>query len=358
MSKKKLKLRRRANTKLGAAPGTIKVDQRSPAPIIDVYRYTADQIEHLSNLRTRDIPSPQANQTTWVNIVGLGDSKIIRELGEKFQIHPLALEDVVNTHQRPKLETYENQLYVVLRMPSFNEEIDLEQISLFVGDHYVLTWQERSGDCFEPIRLRLQTSRSHRLLGNDFLAYALIDAVVDSFFPILNDYHDAIDRIEDELDGPEMRNQIMRDLHRLRSNIRLLRRTARSHQNVIRDLLTDESSFIGPETRLHLRDVSDHAFMLIESLDSARDSCTDLQEFYMSTVSMRTNEVMKVLTIIATIFMPLSFVAGVYGMNFSNEASRWNMPETQWTFGYPMVLTLMALISTLMAFFFRRRGWI
>ncbi len=359
MSKKKLKLRRRANTKLGTAPGTINVDAQSPVPVIDVYRYDANEIEHFENIRPKDIPAPQANKTIWVNIVGFGDTKVVREVAAKFKIHPLAMEDIVNTHQRPKLEAYEDQLYVVLRMANFDGDLELEQVSLFVGDHYILTWQERAGDCFEPIRLRLQSrQRQVRLQGHDFLAYALIDAVVNSFFPILNEYHDAIDRIEDTLDDPDMRNRIMRELHRLRSNIRLLRRSAQSHQNVIRDLLIHESHVIGAETRLHLRDVSDHALLLIDSLESARDSCTDLQDLYMSTVSMRMNEVMKVLTIIATIFMPLSFIAGLYGMNFSTDASPWNMPETQWTFGYPFVLALMLLVGGTMVVYFRRKEWI
>ena len=297
-----------------------------------------------------------------MNIIGLGNKEVILKIATQFGLHGLAVEDVVNTHQRPKFEEYVDHFYAVLRLPSHVDGLYREQISIFVGKDYVLTWQEHSGDCFQPIRERLKsTKRMIRQLGSDFLAYALIDTIVDSYFPVLEHYTGELDQIEDELGDEENGDSLKRnpivDLYRLRSEVRVLRRDAWAHRELVRSLIANESNVITDETRLHLRDVLDHTHHLVDLAEACRDSCNDLHDLCFTFMSMRMNEVMKVLTIIATIFMPLSFIAGLYGMNFDSSVSGWNMPETRWYFGYPFALLLMLTISVSMLMFFKQRGW-
>lgn len=368
MVTRKRRKRRRRNVRPGAPPGTIVIDKKAPAPQIDVIQFNDEHIRCHENIAVADMPPLVDEMVTWINIVGLGDKQIVEQVAERFDIHALAIEDVVNTHQRPKLESFPDHLYIVLQMPRrevSHEEprkqdvFDLEQVSMFVGARYVLTWQERNDDCFSRIRERLRTSRRQiRQQGSDFLAYSLIDAIIDSFFPILNQYSDAVDAIEELLMEANGDYPVMRELHILRSEIRDLRRSAWSHRDVARNLMAYEGDLLSDETRLHLRDVADHTMQLVDLLETSRDSCAGLQELYMSYVSMRMNEVIKVLTIIATIFIPLGFVAGVYGMNFSHDASPLNMPETQWYYGYPFALAMMLVVALGMLVFFRHRGWI
>lgn len=355
------------------------VDQKALTPEIDVIQFNSEYFQQHDNVAATAIPKLTDRTVTWINIVGLGNKRIIEQVAERFNIHALAIEDVVNTHQRPKLESFSDHLYIVLRMPKREMALsvgasektasdkpqtqepafDLEQISIFVGTRYVLTWQERDGDCFSRIRDRLRLSHGQiRQHGSDFLAYSLIDAIIDAFFPVLNKYSDALDDIEELLTEANGDYPVMKHLHVLRSDIRNLRRNAWSHRDVLRSLMAYEGELLSAETRLHLRDVADHTLQLVDLLETNRESCGDLQELYMSYVSMRMNEVMKVLTIIATIFIPLGFLAGVYGMNFSNEASPYNMPETEWYYGYPAALAMMLAVALAMLFYFRRRGWI
>lgn len=343
----------------GTAPGTIAIDKDSPRPVIEVIQFNQDHLSRKQNVSPSKIPGLSDDRVTWINIVGLGDKQVIEQVAAKFDIHDLAVEDVVNTHQRPKVERFSDHLYIVLQMTSRNDHLKREQISMFVGDRFVLTWHERSGDCFEAIRDRLQsTNRLLRHRGNDFLAYALIDAIIDSYFPVMSQYSDILDEIEDGLAVAKAPLELIQRLHHVRSDIRDLRRIAWSHRDVVRELIEHDGELLSDETRFHLRDVADHTLRLVEMMESNRDSCSDLQDLYISTVSLRMNEVMKVLTIIATLFMPLGFIAGLYGMNFSPEASPWNMPETHWYFGYPMALGIMIAVSIGMLFYFRRLGWI
>lgn len=355
------RIRRRRPIKVvpGQAPGTISVDIQAPKPAIDVYEYDANRVDHLRDVAVDRIPQPNAKTNLWVNVVGLGDQDVIRQIGRRFGIHHLSLEDVVNTHQRPKFEVFTDHLYIITRIPLPDGEGGSEQISLFVGRGYVLTWQERTGDCFDPIRQRLQLkSRSVRQYGSDFLAYALVDSVIDSYFPLINQYNARLDDIEDDLERADTLTRSSRAIHEIRSDVRQLRRAAWSHRDVVRSWMAYEGPFTSEETQIHLRDVADHAIRVVELLEQCRESCSDLRDLHMSAASMRMNEVMKVLTVIATIFMPLSFIAGLYGMNFSTEASPWNMPETNWYFGYPLVCFVMLSIAAGMIGFFLRKGWI
>jgi len=331
-------------------------------PTIDVFRFNAKKVERLDTCEPDALPDVRDDDDTltWVNVIGLGDRNVLEQVADHFNLHDLAMEDVAKTHQRPKLEEYSDHLYLVLRLPSREQELEREQISLFVGKNFVLTWQEHVGDCFAPVRERIESpKRKIRSRGSDYLAYALIDAIVDAYFPVMSVYADNLDRIEDSLTdtGAGASNPIAQ-LHHLRTDIRLLRRDAWSHREVLRTLISYEGDLLTDETRLHLRDVLDHTLHLVELTESSRDSCGDLHDLYMSSVSMRMNEVMQVLTIIATIFIPLSFIAGLYGMNFDSATSPWNMPETHWYLGYPFALSLMTLVAAIMLLYFRRRGWL
>lgn len=347
----------------GTPPGAFVISDTAERPVIDVIQFNADELNHWENCGLDSLPKRKTGTVTWMNIVGLGDKDVVLRIADQYGLHDLAVEDVVNTHQRPKFEEYEDHFYTVLRLPSHVELLDREQISIFVGKDFVLTWQEHSGDCFRPIRDRLKSKkRMIRSLGSDFLAYALIDTIVDSYFPVLEHYTAELDRIEDELadelKGDAAKRDPIIELYGLRTEIRMLRRDAWAHRELVRTLIADESNIISDETRLHLRDVLDHTHHLVELAEACRDSCNDLHDLCFTFMSVRMNEIMKVLTIIATIFMPLGFITGLYGMNFDTSVSSWNMPETRWYFGYPFAIALMLAISAAMLLFFRRRGWL
>jgi magnesium transporter len=293
-------------------------------------------------------------------VIGLGHAEIIRRLGELFQLHSLALEDVVNVHQRPKIDPYGQQLYMVsriLRYTDQSEHLESEQISIFLGPKYLITFQERPGDCFDAVRDRIRKSVGNaRGYGADYLAYALLDAIIDSYFPLLERFVDDLDHVEDlVIANPSPRVTEM--LHHLRSELLLLRRSIGPHRECLNQLVRGDYPLITAETRLFLRDCYDHTFQLIELLEVYREICLDLRDYYVSMVSNRMNEIMKVLTVIATIFMPLSFVTSLYGMNFNPRVAG-NMPELNLPYAYVGVLLLMSSIAVGMLLYFHRLGWI
>jgi magnesium transporter len=264
---------------------------------------------------------------------------------------------VVNVHQRAKVEEYGDHLYIVLRMVGPGEHLETEQLSLFLGRNFVLTFQERPGDCFEPVRARLRHSRGRmRDTGADYLAYALIDAIVDAYFPVVDDCGERLEELDEQMSAGHS-HDAMAVLHHLRGELMLLRRAIRPLRDELVNLMPDPNALIRPETQFYLRDCYDHTVQLIDLLDTYRELCSDLRDFHLSAVSNRMNEIMKVLTIIATLFMPLSFIAGVYGMNF-NTALPGNMPELNWPYGYVLSLGLMLLVAGGMVAFFWRRGWL
>lgn len=364
--KKTLKPTRRSRTESrpGQAPGTISVDAHSLMSRVHVTVFDRDSINEIADASVSDIPTANDNATIWVDVTGLGDESVIKAVADHFGVHKLSLEDVVSTHQRPKLEVFDDHLFIVARMPQYktpqhDDELKMEQVSLFIGKGYVLTWQEYAGDCFTAVRERLRTpTRAVRQHESDFLAYALIDSIVDSYFPLINQLGDELEQIEDDLAGPEGLDNLMRRLFRIRSDVRALRRVSWSHRDTVRSWMGYSGPFTSEATQLHLRDVYDHSIRIVELLEGCREACSDLRDLHMSTASMRMNEVMKVLTVIATIFMPLGFIAGLYGMNFATDSSPWNMPETQWYLGYPFALFVMAGVAIGMLVFFRRKGWI
>ena len=344
----------------GTAPGTLQApEQRVEEIRIRVIRYSPEGIEDVEVPGVEECAAyrPAAGQAagggaTWIDVIGLHDVELVARLGECFGLHPLALEDVVNTGQRPKADDYDDHLYCVLR--NFHaDSVNLvsEQISLFLMPGLVLTFQEMEGDAFEPVRERLRRGKGRiRRMGADYLAYALIDALIDQFFPILESRGERIEALEDELiEDPTP--ETLQKIYRMRRELLLLRRAAWPEREVLSALQREETALMSREVKPFLRDAYDHTVQVLEILETYRELAGSMLDVYLSSLSHRMNEVMKVLTIIATIFIPLTFVAGVYGMNFEH------MPELAWPWAYPAVMALMAVIGIGLVVYFRRRGW-
>ena len=353
------KPRFRRLTPAGARPGTIQVHPEAPRPTIRVIRFGPQSIDDQDHVTFDELPKLlDKYPVTWIDVTGLGDAEVIGNIGALFGFHRLALEDVVHVHQRPKVEDFDDYLFIVARMPATTIPFAIEQLSMFVGKNYIVTWQESPGDCFGMVRERLQSpGRPIRNTNADYLAYALLDAIVDAYFPVLEEYGRRIDLLDDLVSrstDPDCMDQI----HTVRADVRGLLRAAWPHRELVRRLSESQNELISEDTRTHLRDIYDHTLQILDLLESYRESCADLREFYMSAVSNRMNEVMKLLTIIATIFIPLSFIAGVYGMNFDPQASPWAMPELRSYWGYPATLAVMVVGGLGMLTYFWRKGWI
>lgn len=358
-SRKRRKSLIRRRTAPGAPPGTIKPDPASPQPNLKLIAYGPDGFEEKSEATLSDVVRClEKYSVTWLNVDGLGNDTVVAEVGRLFHLHPLALEDVVNTHQRAKVEEYENYLFITARMINHFERIETEQLSLFLGKNFVITFQEFPGDSFDQVRDSLRKGRTQlRQAGPDYLAYALIDAVIDAFFPALDAYGEALDYLEAEVVATPDLSTIAR-IHDIKNDLILLRRAIWPQREALNALLRDQNVMIQNETRLHLRDCYDHTIQIIDLVEVYRDIASGLTDLYVSSVSNRMNEVMKVLTIIATIFIPLTFVTSVYGMNFNTQVSPWNMPELDAYFGYVGVWAIMILIAGAMLYFFSRKGWL
>ncbi|HUT50087.1 MAG TPA: magnesium/cobalt transporter CorA [Alphaproteobacteria bacterium] len=343
----------------GSPPGTLVAHPEAVAPKIDVIRYGPDQLDEPTAGPADELRAGiGALPVTWINVSGHGDLDLLRSIGKAFGLHRLSLADVVNIHQRPKAEIYEGYLFIVTRMPRGGNGTETEQITMVLGENFVLTFQERAGDCFEPVRKRLRRKRGRiRDAGADYLAYALLDAVIDGFYPVLEECGERLATLEDEIIAAPSRGAIT-DVHHLKHDLLMLRRAIWPQREMINSLLRDEGELISETTRIYLRDCYDHAVQLMDVVETYREIASALVDVYLSSISARLNEVMKVLTIIATIFIPLSFIASVYGMNFDPKASPWNMPELGWRYGYPFALFLMVAVAGGLLYYFRRRGWL
>lgn len=358
-SRRRLKPRIRRRSAPGTQPGTLSVAADALETRIDVIAYDRDRILE----QTVHDPAKLADiirgwPAVWVNVVGLGTEQTLLAIAQLFRIHPLALEDVVNVHQRAKIDPYEHNVYCVLRMPRPASDQLTEQLSLFLGKDYVVTFQEGPGDCFQVVRDRLKHEQSmlRQEARADYLAYRLIDAVVDAYFPVLEDIGNHLDELDDRA-ATGQRPPAFGELHGVKREILMLRRAVWPLRDALSVLRAEATPLVSEQTRVYLRDCYDHAVQLIDLLESYRDISSDLRDFYLSSISNRMNEVMKTLTVIATIFIPLSFIASLYGMNF-DTSSPWNMPELHWRFGYPLVLAVMATIAGAMLLGFKRRGWL
>ncbi|MEJ2217178.1 MAG: magnesium/cobalt transporter CorA [Gemmatimonadota bacterium] len=351
-------LRRRSA--VGAAPGTLVSDPEAPPPVIRAMGYDASKLEEFEIRDVADLRDLQSRfATLWVNIDGVGRADVVEQVGEIFGLHRLALEDVMNVHQRAKVEEYPTHLYVVSRMARVNgDRLDTEQVSLFLGDGFVVTFQEHPGDSLEPVRERLRGGRGRiRMAGADYLAYALVDAIIDGYYPVLEVYGDWIESLETEvIERP--RDEIVGVIHDARRDVLALRHAIWPMREAIAVLYREPIDRIAEDTRLYLRDAYDHTVQIIDLLENYRELASALLDVYLSSLSNRMNEVMKVLTIIATIFIPLTFIAGIYGMNFSPESSPWNMPELHWYWGYPATLGVMLVVAIGLVFYFHHKKWI
>lgn len=348
----------RRRSPVGAPPGTLISHPDATPPVLRVIGYGADMFEETEVASPAELSALRARwPTLWIDATGVGDADAVAEIGEIFGLHRLALEDVVNVHQRPKVEEYPDTLFAVARMVSLTERVDTEQVSLFLGPDWVLTFQEREGDVWEPVRDRLRAGRGRiRAAGADYLLYALLDAVVDGYYPVLEEFGSRLEFLEEEvIEDP--REDLVGIIHAARRDVLALRQSVWPMREAVGQLYRDEFRLISDESRIYLRDAYDHTVQVIELLESYREMASALLEVYLSSVSHRMNEVMKVLTIIATIFIPLTFIAGIYGMNFDPASSPWNMPELGWYWGYPAALGLMAVIAVGLVWFFWRKGW-
>jgi magnesium transporter len=292
---------------------------------------------------------------TWLNIDGVHQIEMLEQVGQHFGLHPLVLEDIASTSQRPKMEDFDDYIFVVLRMLRFDEkenETKTEQISLLLGPDFVISFQEKEGDVFDSIRERIRNNKGRiRKMGADYLAYALIDAVVDNYFMILEKLGETIEEIEEKL-VTNPTSETLHTLHDLKREMVFLRKSVWPLREVINRLERSESPLINKSTYVYLRDVYDHTIQVIDAVETFRDMLSGMLDIYLSSVSNRMNEVMKVLTIIATIFIPLTFIAGIYGMNFRY------MPELEQAWSYPTILILMLIMAIVMLVYFRRKKWI
>lgn len=348
---------RRRNTP-GAAPGTLMPDPQAPKPVLRAIAYGPDHIIE----RTLSSPGEcrelmQQHPVVWLNVDGLGDVAVIKELGEIFGLHPLALEDVINTYQRPKVDPYDEHLFIVAREMSWSDHLEHEQFSMFLGKNFVLSFQEHSGDCFDPIRERLRSKDSRfRRLGPDYLAYTLLDATVDSYFPIVECIGDHLEELEPSLLACPRQSDVTR-LQRIKRDLFTIRRAAWPLREALNILVRDESPYITADTRMFLRDCVDHTIQILDFVETDRELCADLMDVYLWSVSHKLNQVMKVLTIISTIFIPLTFLAGVYGMNFHTDQPL-NMPELGWSHGYVLFWIVCIVIAAGLLAMFWGLGWL
>lgn len=345
----------------GTGPGTLRVAEKIPEDAYRIYLvdYNADSFQEKDDATVDQCKASLALETrTWVHVQGSITPGTLAQLGESFTLHALALEDVLNVGQRPKVDFHEDHLFVVLSLPqSIDSEIAVSQVSLFLGEDYLITFCSDERDPFEPLRKRLRNQQGKlRTMEVDHLLYAVFDVVVDEAYPILELISDRIESLEDAvLTRPDQ--AVLNAIHVTKRELLSLRRRLWPHREVINSLLRDDDRWISDQTKLYLRDCYDHVIQIMDLVDNYREMVSSLLEVYLSSVSNRLNDVMRVLTIFATIFIPLSFLVGIYGMNFSNETSPWAMPELQWYYGYPLLWLIIIAIVATMLYFFKRKNW-
>jgi len=353
------RLVKKRSKKSGLPPGTLvhigeKKTEKTKITIVDYDEVKFEEKE--AKTIEECFPFKDKPTTTWINIEGVHEIDLIEKIGKHFDLHPLLLEDIANTEQRPKIEDYGEYVFIVLKMLSYDEnttEIKSEQVSVILGANFVISFQEGvKGDVFDSVRERIRSGKGRiRKMGADYLAYALMDAVVDNYFIILEKLGEEIEDTEEILlTNPT--SETSRAIHHLKREMIFLRKSVWPLREVLSCLERGESSLIHATTRIYLRDVYDHTVQIIDTIETFRDMLSGMLEVYLSSISNRMNQIMKVLTIIATIFIPLTFIAGIYGMNFKY------MPELEWRWGYFIVLGIMAVISIWMLIYFRKKNWL
>jgi len=353
-----LKLFKKASKKVGLPPGTlVQIEEKKTEKVkINIIDYDEAQFQEKEAETVEEcFPFKDKPTVTWINIDGIHQVEIIEKIGTYFGIHSLILEDIMNTGQRPKMEDFEDYIFVVVKMIYYDEkdnEIKAEQVSLLLGSNFVISFQEREGDVFNPMRERIRKAKGRiRKMKADYLAYALIDTIVDHYFIVLEKLGEKIEGMEEEL-VTNPTPETLQTIHTLKRELIFLRKSVWPLREVISVLERGESSLIDESTGIYLRDVHDHTIQVIDTIETFRDMVSGMLDIYLSSISNKMNEVMKVLTIIATIFIPLTFVAGLYGMNFKY------IPELEWHWGYPISLSVMGAIGMSMVVYFRRKKWL
>jgi magnesium transporter len=348
--------------KRGTSPGSLiftghkKVDKTK----IVVFDYNADSY---SEREIKDINEltefKDSNKVSWLNITGLDDIKTIEKIGQVFKLHPLVLEDILYVQHAAKLDNYDDYLFMIVKMIDLSpvQKLNIEQVSFILGKNYLITFQEDEEDVFDIIRGRIRENIGRiRKSGPDYLMYRLVDSIVDSYFFLLENLDKRIDKLEDKIIEAPAKVSVS-SLHVIRKEISRLKRAVFPLQDIIHALDKEEETFLRKGTYLFLRDLSDHLKHFISALDNDRETINALMELYLSNAGHRMNEIIKFLTILSTIFMPLTFIVGIYGMNFKTEASWLNMPELSWKYGYPAVMLFMLLIAAGMFYYFKKKKW-
>ena len=354
---------------VGMTPGTLVIDHDASPTELTLIDYNSE-VAAKKKLRSPEeaVNYLDSESISWIDLQGLGNEDVLNRLGRVFHLHPLVLEDVVNVPQRPKIEYYNDQLLIITRMVMLTSKHDegndeapafeSEQLSFVLGKNYLLTVQEElNQDCLDPVRHRIRQNQGLiRGAGADYLAYALLDAVIDAYFPVLEEYGEYIESLEDEVIFNPTR-QTVQKIYRIRRELMSLRRSIWPQRNALSRLVRDGSELIHPDVRVYLQDCYDHVVQVLDILETYRELTANLMDVYLSSVSNKMNEVMKTLTVISAIFIPLTFIVGVYGMNFNHDVSPWNMPELQAYWGYPLCWGLMIAIALSLTYYFWRKGW-
>ncbi|WPZ34464.1 magnesium/cobalt transporter CorA [Thalassobaculum sp. OXR-137] len=354
-----IRRRHRRRTRPGSAPGTLVADPEARGSAVSAFGYGDGQFFERHDLSVEDVEALKGTvPTLWIDVTGLADIGLIERLGALFGLHGLALEDVINVHQRPKLEEYDDQLFIVTRMAPETRGVETRQMAMLLGEGFVLSFRDDRADCLELVRERLRRENGRmRQYGAGYLAYALMDAVIDGYFPAVEILGEDLEHLEEAVTLHPQQGQI-HEVYRIRRDLLDLRRSIWPHRDLVNALIRDDTPLIDGHTRIFLRDCYDHVAQLMDIVETEREIASNLSDVYHSSMNARLNDIMKMLTLIATIFMPLSFIASLYGMNFDRSVSEWNMPELGWRYGYPYALGLMAVCGLGMLVFFLRKHWI
>lgn len=351
----------------GSHPGTLVLDKKNIKPHVEIFKYSATECEVLSCSPANEeeqyfsdlsalLTGLQcaAKETVWIDVSTISCEKALRLIASQYNLHDLSIADIVNIPQRPKIEEQEDYVLIITSIPTLESDysISFEQVSIIVGAHYVLTFQEKEGDVFDPVRNRIRLNKGNiRKSQSDYLAYALIDAIIDIYFPILESLGYYLEELEEELVSTPNK-KTLKKIYEIKRSLLQLRRSIWPHREIFSAILRDEYKIFKKNTRTYVRDIYDHTAEIIDVVETYRELTGGFMEVYLSSISNKLNDVMKVLTVISTVFMPLSFIASVYGMNFEN------MPELKTQYGYPILLSLMLSVGLSMLFFFWRKGWL
>lgn len=351
-----MKLVQKRSKKTGLSPGTLIHigEPRTETVTITLFNYAGARCEESVVTDLKELRLPADETVTWVNVGGVHKVEVLESFGKLFGLHSLLLEDIANTDQRPKLDDYETYFFLVMKMLTTSERGDIvaEQVSFVLGRNYVLSFQENGTDVFHPVRDRLRGGKGRlRQNGSDYLLYALIDAVVDQYFAVLEMLGERIESLQERVIA-DPKPDTLKDIHALKRQLLFVRRAVWPLREAINNLSRSECPFLHEPTKVFFRDVYDHVVQIVDTIETLREMVSASLDIYLSSVSYRLNAVMRVLTVITTIFMPLSFIAGIYGMNFDH------MPELKWEWGYPMALAIMGVVATMMLIGFRRKKWL